>query len=181
MNKMAAKRRIDGKAAAAALWRPRLQMVDAGDGAVDFRAHHSDRCELATAPKLAIQKFGWHFLVTSDWDPVNEQLRRAAVHFRHAGVIGHRAAHRRAHQHCHRGLSHRTRAAVAAPAAHHLHRTARRRAQCDSWPVGHFCDGAVAARPFVSVAAKSLRFSALVSRIRFTASACWPAASLLPS
>jgi phosphate transport system permease protein len=29
--------------------------------------------ELATGSKLALQKFGWHFLVSSDWDPVNEQ------------------------------------------------------------------------------------------------------------
>jgi phosphate transport system permease protein len=28
--------------------------------------------ELATGSKLALQKFGWHFLVSSDWDPVNE-------------------------------------------------------------------------------------------------------------
>ncbi len=30
--------------------------------------------ELATGSKLALQKFGWHFLVSSDWDPVNEQF-----------------------------------------------------------------------------------------------------------
>jgi phosphate transport system permease protein len=29
--------------------------------------------ELATGSKLTLQKFGWHFLVSSDWDPVNEQ------------------------------------------------------------------------------------------------------------
>jgi phosphate transport system permease protein len=28
--------------------------------------------ELANGSKLALQKFGWHFLVSSDWDPVNE-------------------------------------------------------------------------------------------------------------
>jgi phosphate transport system permease protein len=28
--------------------------------------------ELATGSKLALQKFGWRFLVTSNWDPVNE-------------------------------------------------------------------------------------------------------------
>jgi phosphate transport system permease protein len=28
--------------------------------------------ELFSGSKLALQKFGWHFLVTSDWDPVNE-------------------------------------------------------------------------------------------------------------
>jgi phosphate transport system permease protein len=28
--------------------------------------------ELATGSKLALHKFGWHFLVTSNWDPVNE-------------------------------------------------------------------------------------------------------------
>jgi hypothetical protein len=74
------------------------------------------------------------------------QLRRAAVHLRHAGFVGHRPRHRRAHQHRHRGLSHRTRAALVAPAAHHVHRIARRRAQRHSRPVGNFCDGAVAAR-----------------------------------
>ena len=28
--------------------------------------------ELAKGSKLALHKFGWHFLVTSNWDPVNE-------------------------------------------------------------------------------------------------------------
>ncbi len=28
--------------------------------------------ELANGSKLALHKFGWHFLVSSDWDPVNE-------------------------------------------------------------------------------------------------------------
>jgi phosphate transport system permease protein len=28
--------------------------------------------ELFNGSKLALQKFGWHFLVTNDWDPVNE-------------------------------------------------------------------------------------------------------------
>jgi phosphate transport system permease protein len=28
--------------------------------------------ELASGSKLALHKFGWHFLVSSDWDPVNE-------------------------------------------------------------------------------------------------------------
>ncbi|HEY5298586.1 MAG TPA: phosphate ABC transporter permease subunit PstC [Verrucomicrobiae bacterium] len=30
--------------------------------------------ELFHGSKLALHKFGWHFLVTSDWDPVNEQF-----------------------------------------------------------------------------------------------------------
>ena len=30
--------------------------------------------ELAQGSRLALQKFGWHFLVGSDWDPVNEQF-----------------------------------------------------------------------------------------------------------
>ncbi|MGH7971572.1 MAG: phosphate ABC transporter permease subunit PstC, partial [Limisphaerales bacterium] len=30
--------------------------------------------ELAKGSQLALKKFGWHFLVTSDWDPVNEQF-----------------------------------------------------------------------------------------------------------
>src|SRR5208283_3842142 len=30
--------------------------------------------ELAQGSRLALQKFGWHFLVSSDWDPVNEQF-----------------------------------------------------------------------------------------------------------
>jgi phosphate transport system permease protein len=30
--------------------------------------------ELCKGSKLAIQQFGWHFLVTSNWDPVNEQF-----------------------------------------------------------------------------------------------------------
>jgi phosphate transport system permease protein len=29
-------------------------------------------CELAQGSRLALQKFGWHFLVSSDWDPVND-------------------------------------------------------------------------------------------------------------
>ncbi|MGA3141629.1 MAG: phosphate ABC transporter permease subunit PstC [Verrucomicrobiota bacterium] len=29
--------------------------------------------ELAQGSQLALQKFGWHFLVSSNWDPVNEQ------------------------------------------------------------------------------------------------------------
>ncbi len=137
--------------------------------------------ELARGSRLALHQFGWHFLISSDWDPVNETIRRAAVHFRHAGFLGHRAPHRRAHQHRHRRLSHRTRPALAAPAADHVHRTARRRAQRHSRFVGNFCDGAMAARPLVSVAAEMLRLSAVFSKARFMASACWPAASLLPS
>ena len=30
--------------------------------------------ELAHGSRLALRKFGWHFLVSSDWDPVNEQF-----------------------------------------------------------------------------------------------------------
>lgn len=30
--------------------------------------------ELAHGSRLALHKFGWHFLVSSDWDPVNEQF-----------------------------------------------------------------------------------------------------------
>ena len=30
--------------------------------------------ELARGSQLALHKFGWHFLVSSDWDPVNEQF-----------------------------------------------------------------------------------------------------------
>jgi phosphate transport system permease protein len=30
--------------------------------------------ELAHGSHLAVKKFGWHFLVSSDWDPVNEQF-----------------------------------------------------------------------------------------------------------
>ncbi len=29
-------------------------------------------CELADGSRLALHKFGWHFLVGTDWDPVNE-------------------------------------------------------------------------------------------------------------
>ena len=29
--------------------------------------------QLAQGSRLALQKFGWHFLVTSNWDPVNEE------------------------------------------------------------------------------------------------------------
>src|ERR1035437_10533219 len=29
--------------------------------------------ELAQGSKLSLQKFGWHFLASSDWDPVNDQ------------------------------------------------------------------------------------------------------------
>jgi phosphate transport system permease protein len=30
-------------------------------------------CELCHGSRLAMQKFGWHFLVTSNWDPVNDE------------------------------------------------------------------------------------------------------------
>src|SRR5215469_10741462 len=30
--------------------------------------------ELANGSNLALRKFGWRFLVNSDWDPVNEQF-----------------------------------------------------------------------------------------------------------
>ena len=30
--------------------------------------------ELARGSQLALRKFGWHFLVSSDWDPVHEQF-----------------------------------------------------------------------------------------------------------
>ncbi|HEY2328494.1 MAG TPA: phosphate ABC transporter permease subunit PstC [Verrucomicrobiae bacterium] len=29
-------------------------------------------CELAIGSKLSLQKFGWHFLASSEWDPVND-------------------------------------------------------------------------------------------------------------
>src|ERR1035437_4612693 len=30
-------------------------------------------CELFHGSRPAMQKFGWHFLVTSNWDPVNDE------------------------------------------------------------------------------------------------------------
>src|SRR5215468_359376 len=30
--------------------------------------------ELASGSHLALRKFGWHFLTSSEWDPVNEQF-----------------------------------------------------------------------------------------------------------
>src|SRR5436189_5491157 len=31
-------------------------------------------CELAHGSQLAFRKFGWHFLTSSEWDPVNEEF-----------------------------------------------------------------------------------------------------------
>ena len=33
-------------------------------------------CELAGNSGLTLRRFGWHFLFTSTWDPVNEQFRQ---------------------------------------------------------------------------------------------------------
>ena len=113
--------------------------------------------------------------------PVNDDLWRAAVHFRHARFVRYRARHRRAHQHRHGGLSHRTRAALAAPAAHHVHRTARRHAQRHSGFLGNFCDGSVAARSFFPAVADNISVFCRSFKARFTASACWPPESSSPS
>src|SRR6185312_9519463 len=37
--------------------------------------------ELCKGSQLAVQKFGWHFLVTSNWDPVNEEFGALPVIF----------------------------------------------------------------------------------------------------
>ena len=36
--------------------------------------------ELAVGAMPAIHKFGWHFLISSDWDPVNDIYGALAVH-----------------------------------------------------------------------------------------------------
>ena len=60
---------------AAPLRRPRLQVADAADGAVGLCADRAHR--LRTRARLRhsrCSKFGWRFLVSSDWDPVNEEF-----------------------------------------------------------------------------------------------------------
>ena len=161
--------------------RPRLQMAHAADGAVRLRADRAHR--LRTGARLAARaaKIRLAFPRQQRLGPGQRTIRRVAVHLRHAGFVRHRAAHRRAHQHRHRRVSHRTRPALAAPAADHVHRTAGRRAERHFRVVGNFCHGSVAARPSVSVAAKARLVFCRCFKGRFTASACWPAASSSPS
>ena len=50
-------------------------MADAAHGAGHFRAHRAHRsANWRDGSQLALQKFGWHFLVSSDWDPVNGEF-----------------------------------------------------------------------------------------------------------
>ena len=133
-------------------------------------------------PRLAARaaKIRLAFSLQQRLGPGQRRVWRAAVYFRHACFIIPRAAHRGAVEHRHGRISHGTRAAVGAPAAHHLHRTARRRAERDPRVVGNLRHGAVAAGAFFSLAARDARFLPFF-RARFTASACWPAASSSPS
>ena len=64
--------------------------------------------------RLAFQTFGWHFIVSDEWDPVRPQLRRLRPDLRHAGQLGHRDGHRGAGQLRHRAVPDRDRAGVAA-------------------------------------------------------------------
>ena len=47
-------------------------MADAGDGLSIFAWSSLIGFELAGGSSLAQQKFGWHFLVSSEWDPGND-------------------------------------------------------------------------------------------------------------
>jgi len=131
------------------------------------RAHR-----LRTVPRLAPRaaKIRLAFSRHQRLGSGQRRLWRAAVHLRHARVGGHRTRHRRAHQHRHRRLSHRTRAAPTAPAAYHVHRTARRRAKCHSRPVGNFCDGSFLRDHFFRCC-KNISASCRFLRGRSTASA----------
>ena len=62
----------------------------------------------------------------SDWDPVQDQLRRPGDDLRHADDVAHRAADRRAGELRHRAVPHRAVAALAQAPARHRDRAARR-------------------------------------------------------
>ena len=61
--------------------------------------------------------FGWGFLVSTDWDPVNDRLRRAAVHLWHGGLLGLGADDRGAAEPRRGALPERDGAGVAQPPA----------------------------------------------------------------
>ena len=52
-------------------------------------------------------QFGLSFLWHSEWDPVQDKLRRPGADLRHAGHLAHRVADRRAGQFRHRAVPHR--------------------------------------------------------------------------
>jgi ABC-type phosphate transport system permease subunit len=49
---------------------------------------------LAIGGLPAFEKFGFHFLTSSEWNPVTESLRSGRAYGRHAHHLFHRAAHR---------------------------------------------------------------------------------------
>ena len=94
--------------------------------------------------------------------PGERKLRGAAVYLRHTGLFLDRAAHRRAAQHCHCPLSHRTGPAMDKTTAYHFYRTARGCAERHSWSLGDFCHGALVARSPLSRTEGNARLSAIV-------------------
>jgi len=70
--------------------------------------------QLWRGSSLAIQKFGFHFLVTSTWDPVAEQF---GVYLWNAGLVIDCLAHRGAIEHRDCGLFDRAGATLDSPAA----------------------------------------------------------------
>ncbi len=78
-------------------------------------------CELAYGSQPALRKFGWRFLTSTDWDPVNEQF--GALPFIFGTVVSSAIALviRRAAEHWHGHLSDGVGPAMVAPGADALH------------------------------------------------------------
>ena len=93
---------------------------------------------------LAVKKFGFHFLTTSTWDPVAEQVRCAAVYLRNACFFADRVAHCCPLEHRNGGLSDRACAVVDSAAARLVNRNAGRDPERHPRAMGYFCDDSVA-------------------------------------
>ena len=121
--------------------------------------------QLWIGSSLAIKKFGFHFLVTSTWDPVAEQFGALAFHLRNAGFFAHCVAHCGSAGHRHGGLSDRTCATVDSAAARFSDRNAGGHSERDPRALGHFRDDSMAARLPFPIAQTILRLDTIFQRI----------------
>jgi len=115
--------------------------------------------ELGQGSWQAIQKFGFHFLTTSKWDPVAEEF--GALPFIYGTVVSSLIALLIAVEHCDGGLPDRTRAALDPATDHLAHRNAGRDPQRDSRVVGNFRDDPLAARLSVCVSEADIRLDSI--------------------
>ncbi len=94
--------------------------------------------QLWIGSSVAIKKFGFHFLITSTWDPVAEQF--GALPFIYGTLVSSMIAlaHRRATEHRHSSVFDRTRASVDSAAARLADRNAGGDSECHPGAVGNF-------------------------------------------